>query len=156
QPAKRWSRDADGADGAATDAPASVAAAASGRSSVVREARLMRCPFYAARGSRVTRCLKDRSLAPSPPDPAQRVAHLPHRHVVARAVDDEGHEIDVLDGSRRLQLAEQLLHGRSIAARPHGLYPLHLLALQVDVDLQQLRQRLVRQLVAVDAHDDAV
>ena len=40
--------------------------------------------------------LEDRRLAPHAPHPAQGVAHLPHRHVVAGAVDDDRHEVHVL------------------------------------------------------------
>src|SRR3954449_3209067 len=103
-----------------------------------------------------SRWLEDRGLAPDAPDVAQHVAHLAHRHVRPRGVHDRLHQIAVFADGILFQPGKCLLDRTGVAARPDRLDAIDLRLLERRIDLEEVRLRLVVELVAVDADDDAL
>src|SRR2546421_7420203 len=99
---------------------------------------------------------KDRRFSPHAPDGPQRVAHLSHRHVRPRSLDDRQHQVPVLAGRVLFQRRERRLDRGRVPPGPHRLHALDLLSLQPGIDLQELDRLLVLELVAVHADDDAL
>src|SRR5712691_9250651 len=77
-------------------------------------------------------------LAPHAPHLAQRVAHLPHRHVGAGRIDDGAHQVAVVAGGIFLQPAERSLDGSRVALCLQCLHAVDLLLLERRVDLEDL------------------
>src|SRR6266516_3363117 len=105
---------------------------------------------------RVINHLEDRRLAPDAPDVAQRVAHLAHCHVRPRGVHDRLHQIAVFADGILFQPGKGLLDRAGVAARPDRLDAIDLRLLERRIDLEEVRLRLVVELVAIDADDDAL
>src|SRR5262245_14509521 len=112
--------------------------------------------YRLARVKKLSRRSENRRLAPDAPDLAECVAHLAHRHVGPRSLDDRRHEVPVGVGRVVLQPGERGLDRGRVAAGAERLDPVDLLALERRVDAEDLRRLLVLELVAVDAHDDAL
>src|SRR5438105_10231500 len=98
--------------------------------------------------------LEDWGFSPYAPYLTKRVAHLAHRDVRARGLDDRPHEVAVFPGRIRLQVRESRLDGGRIAPRPQGLYTVDLPPLERRIDLEDLDRLLVLERVAVHADDD--
>src|SRR3954465_12457970 len=86
----------------------------------------------------MARSLEDRRLAPDAPHVAEGVAHLAHRHVGARGVDDRLHQVAPLDGGVRLQPRQRGLDHGTVAALAERAHTLDLLLLERRVDLEQV------------------
>src|SRR2546421_9054359 len=103
-----------------------------------------------------TRSLEHWRLAPDAPHVAQGFAHLAHRHVRPRGVHDRLHQIAVRPGRIFFQPSEGLFHRSGVAPHPNGVNALDLSLLERGIDPEDVRLRLVVELVAVDADDDAL
>src|SRR5581483_11309952 len=66
---------------------------------------------------------EDGRLSPHAPDGPERVAHLAHRHVRARGVEDGRHQVDVVPLGLRPQTRERRLGSRGVAPRTHPPHP---------------------------------
>src|SRR4051812_29820409 len=96
---------------------------------------------------------EDRGFGVRAPDLLQRLDHLALGGARAGAVEQPRHEV-LLRRRRAAQLGQRALHARPVAARPRGLQPADLLALQRRVDVQDRRLAVVALGVAVDADHD--
>src|SRR5436305_1499419 len=94
-------------------------------------------------------------LPPGPPDLAEGIAHLAHRDVRLRSLDDRGHEVAPVVGSDLLQPRQRRLGGRRVTAGAQGLHSRRLLGLERRIDAMDLDLQLALGLVAVDADDHA-
>src|SRR4029079_9101591 len=102
-------------------------------------------------GRSVTRASEHGRLAPDAPDLAESVAHLTHRDVRTRGVENRVHQVRVVARSVLLEPHERRFDRRRIAARAKRLDAVGLLALERRVDLEDLERLLTFELVAVHA-----
>src|SRR6202035_4897767 len=103
----------------------------------------------------LTATLEDGRLAPGPPDAAEGVAHLAHRHVGPCGVDDRGHQVGVA-ARVGLEPLERGLDGGGVAALAHGLHALDLCPLERGVDAEKLHRGFLLERVLIDADDHAL
>src|SRR4029078_10655167 len=97
---------------------------------------------------------KNRGLAPDAPDFAQSVAHLAHRDVRARGLDDRAHQVAIVASGVLFQTRERRFDRPRVAPGSKRLHSVDLLLLECRVDAQDLERPLVLEFVAVDADDD--
>src|SRR5205807_6890189 len=100
--------------------------------------------------------LEDGRFSPYPPHLTKRVAHLAHRHVRARGLDDRRHQVAVITSGVVLQSRKRRLDRQGIATRAQRLHPGDLLSLQRRIDLEDLDRLLPGDRVAVDADHDSL
>src|SRR5215212_7471124 len=94
-----------------------------------------------------------RRLAVVAPDRLERLHDLALTRVDGRAVDEDRHQVLVLDGRGGAQPRELRLDGRAVATGADGLQPAELLALERRVDAEDLRLARVALGEPVDADD---